>query len=53
MSPDVPALLAESIGHVDQRIVRATILKLADQLAQETVPATAVILYGALAGEES
>jgi len=53
MSPDVPALLAESIGHVDQRIVRTTILKLADQLAQETVPATAVILYGALAGEES
>jgi uroporphyrin-III C-methyltransferase len=52
MSPDTPALLAESIGHADQRLVRTTIQKLADQLAQETVTATAVILYGALAGED-
>jgi uroporphyrin-III C-methyltransferase len=53
MSPDTPALLAESIGHADQRLVRTTIEKLADQLAQESVTATAVILYGALAGDET
>ena len=52
MSPDTPALLAESLGHADQRLVRTTIQKLADQLAQETVTATAVILYGALAGDD-
>jgi uroporphyrin-III C-methyltransferase len=53
MSPDTPALLAESIGHADQRLERTTIQNLADQLAQETVTATAVILYGALAGHVS
>ena len=52
MSPDTPALLAESIGHADQRLERTTIQKLADQLAQEAVTATAVILYGALAGHD-
>ena len=52
LSPDTPALLAESVGHPDQRLVRTTIQKLVEQLAQETVTATAVILYGALAGEE-
>ena len=52
MSPDTPALLAESIGHADQRLVRTTIQKLADQLLQESVTATAVILYGALAGDD-
>jgi uroporphyrin-III C-methyltransferase len=50
MSPDTPALLAESVGHADQRLVRTTIAKLAEQLTQENVTATAVILYGALAG---
>jgi uroporphyrin-III C-methyltransferase len=50
MSPDTPALLAESIGHADQRLVRTTIEKLAEQLSRENLPATAVILYGALAG---
>jgi len=53
LSPDTPALLAESVGHPDQRLVRTTIQKLVEQLAQETVTATAVILYGALAGEDS
>ena len=53
LSPDTPALLAESVGHADQRLVRTTIQKLVEQLAQETVTATAVILYGALAGEDS
>ena len=52
MSPDTPALLAESIGHADQRLERTTIQKLADQLAQEVVTATAVILYGTLAGHD-
>lgn len=51
MSPDTPALLAESIGHADQRFVRTTIAGLAEQLAQENVTATAIILFGALAAE--
>ena len=50
LSPDTPALLAESVGHPDQRLVRTTIQTLVEQLAKETVTATAVILYGALAG---
>jgi uroporphyrin-III C-methyltransferase len=49
LSPDTPALLAESIGGADQRLNRTTIAALAEQLAQESVSATAVILYGALA----
>jgi uroporphyrin-III C-methyltransferase len=49
MSADTPALLAESVGHADQRFVRTTIAKLAAQLAQENVTATAIILFGALA----
>lgn len=48
MSPDTPALLAESVGHTDQRIVRATIASLADLLKGESVTATAIILFGAL-----
>jgi uroporphyrin-III C-methyltransferase len=52
MPPDTPALLAESVGHDDQRLVRTTIARLAEQLAQENVTATAVILYGALAGTD-
>jgi len=52
MSPDTPALLAESVGHADQRLVRTTIAGLVAQLAQENVTATAVILYGALAGTD-
>jgi len=52
MPPDTPALLAESVGHADQRLVRTTIARLVEQLAQENVTATAVILYGALAGTD-
>jgi uroporphyrin-III C-methyltransferase len=52
MSPDTPALLAESVGHADQRLVRTTIAGLVAQLAQENVTSTAVILYGALAGTD-
>jgi uroporphyrin-III C-methyltransferase len=53
MSPDTPALLAESIGHAQQRLLRTTIARLAGQLIQENVTSTAVILYGALAADES
>jgi uroporphyrin-III C-methyltransferase len=52
LSPDTPALLAESVGQADQRLVRTTIKQLADQLGQENVTATAVILYGALAADD-
>jgi uroporphyrin-III C-methyltransferase len=51
LSPDTPALLAESLGHADQMLVRTTIAELAEQLARGVAPATAVILFGALAGE--
>ena len=53
LSGETPALLAESVGHADQRLVRTTIAKLAAQLVQESVTATAVILYGALADDAS
>jgi uroporphyrin-III C-methyltransferase len=54
LAPDTPALLAESLGRADERLVRTTIAKLAEQLAH-AAPATtaAVILFGALAGEYS
>src|ERR1700674_1222449 len=52
MSPETPALLAESLGHADEKLARMTIAKLAGQLAQGFGRATAVILFGALAGDE-
>ena len=52
LSPDTPALLAESVGQADQRLIRTTVKKLAEQLACENVTATAVILYGALAVDD-
>lgn len=52
LSGDTPALLAESIGHADQRFVRTTIAELAEQLSRESVTATALILFGSLAAEE-
>ena len=52
LSPDTPALLAESVGQTDQRLVRTTVGKLAEQLAQENVTATTVIIYGALAADD-
>jgi uroporphyrin-III C-methyltransferase len=51
LSPETPALLAESLGHDDQKLVRTTIAHLAEQLALGSASATAVILFGALAGE--
>ena len=52
LSPDTPALLAESVGQADQRLLRTTIAQLAEQLTRENVTATAVILYGALAADD-
>jgi uroporphyrin-III C-methyltransferase len=51
LSPDTPALLAQSLGHADEKLVRTTIAKLAAQLSEGSASATAVILFGALAGE--
>jgi uroporphyrin-III C-methyltransferase len=52
LSPETPALLAESVGQADQRLIRTTVKKLAEQLTLENVTATAVILYGALAADD-
>ena len=46
---DTPALLAESVGHPGQRLVRTTVERLAAQLRLETSTATATIIYGPLA----
>jgi uroporphyrin-III C-methyltransferase len=51
LSPDTPALLAQSLGHADEKLVRTTIARLAAQLSEGSASATAVILFGALAGE--
>jgi uroporphyrin-III C-methyltransferase len=51
LAPDTPALLAESVGHADERLARATVAELAEQLTEAGVSTTAaVILFGALAG---
>ena len=49
MSPDTPALLAEAVGHPEQRLQRSTIAALADQLARDRPDQPALILYGPLA----
>ena len=49
LPPTTPALLAESVGHPDQRLRRMTIAELADLMATEDSGAPALILYGALA----
>jgi uroporphyrin-III C-methyltransferase len=52
MSPDTPALFAESLGHAEERLVHTTIARLAEQLGQDTIATSAaVIVFGALAGE--
>lgn len=50
MSPDTPALLAEAVGHPEQRMLRSTIADLAAMLVAEG-PSThpALIFYGPLA----
>ncbi len=49
LSPDTPALLAESVSHPEQSLTRTTIAKLAARLATDIGTAPALILYGALA----
>lgn len=50
MSPDTPALLAEAVGHPEQRLVRSTIAELASLLVAEgPSPHPALIFYGPLA----
>lgn len=52
LAPTTPALFAESLGRVDERLVRTTIAELAEQLARGGAASTAaVILFGALAGD--
>ena len=54
LAPDTPALFAESLGRADERLVRTTIAKLAEELAHaEPATTAAVILFGALTGESS
>ena len=52
MSADTPALLAQSLGHTDQKLARMTIATLAEQLSQDVGSATAIILFGALMDDE-
>jgi uroporphyrin-III C-methyltransferase len=44
-----PALLAESVGHPDQHLIRSTVAGLAAMLAQERSDLAGIILYGPLA----
>lgn len=48
MAPDTPAILAENVGHEDQRITRSSITGLADVLPGAPSAAPAIILYGPL-----
>jgi uroporphyrin-III C-methyltransferase len=49
LSPDTPALLAESVSTPDQRLHRSTIAALAQTLGEERSPLPGLIIYGALA----
>jgi uroporphyrin-III C-methyltransferase len=51
LPPDTPAMLAESVGHPDQRLTRSTIATLAAQLAEAKGSQPGLILYGPLAGD--
>lgn len=48
-----PALLAESIGHPEQKLTRSTMTELALELSQERSAAPAIILYGPLAESDA
>lgn len=50
LAPETPALLAESVGHPDQRLERDTVAGLAARLAGARSDAPAIILFGPLAG---
>ena len=49
LSPDTPALLAESVSTPDQRLLRSTIRELAERLAADRSPLPGLILVGQLA----
>lgn len=49
LPPHTPALLAESVGHPDQRLTCSTVAGLAETLAQGRSDAAGIILYGPLA----
>jgi uroporphyrin-III C-methyltransferase len=49
MAPDTPALLGESLGRADERLVRTSIAELAGRLGEDDAAGKAtVILFGAL-----
>lgn len=48
---DTPAMLAESVGHPEQKLTRTTIAGLAAHLAEGPGALPGLILYGPLAGE--
>ena len=48
LPPDTPALLAEAVGHPEQRLTRSTIAELAQILAQDRSDLAGLILYGPL-----
>lgn len=49
LPPQTPALLAEAVGHPDQRLTRSTVAALAETLAQDRSDLAGLILYGPLA----
>lgn len=53
LAPDTSALFAASISRADERLIRTTVVELAEQLERDGGAATsaAVILFGALAGD--
>ena len=46
---DTPAMLAESVGHPDQKLSHMTVTELAGRMTNEDSTTPALILYGALA----
>lgn len=51
LPPDTPALMAENVGHPDQRLTRTTVAALADTLRAGFSDAPALVLYGPLMDE--
>ena len=49
LPPDTPALLAEAVGHPEQRLTRATLATLGSVIADGAGDGPALILYGPLA----
>ena len=49
LPPTTPALLAEAVGHPDQRLTRSTVAGLAETLEQDRSDLAGIILYGPLA----